>query len=352
MIFPIMEHVWKNSQQSGTARLLMVALADHANDHGICWPGVERLSRWVNVTPRQVQRLTRKLVADGEIIVQLGAGRGNSNIYVIVIGRDEADLLNTLTLYSKVPGDRAQEVIAECFNRQAECKKRLEKGDTQDATSQEKVTPEAHKGDAQDKKGDTQDKKGDTQDAKGDATMSPESMNLHKNPQENPHESSAQARDTSAEQFEQLFGSQPEHELAATAHWSEKPWMKCAQWIKPRHGISAECLQRVYWLIEQHTGLEPVDSERSGWVKALVDCYQAAQGDFAAVERGVKVTWLREAKFRPGHARGFVDEIRKARTIEPEVSEHERLRQRMLQDPQYQAGVELERRQREREAAK
>lgn len=157
-------------------------------------------------------------------------------------------------------------------------------------------------------------------------------------------------RESSRAEFERLFGPQPDYEEPETLHWSEKPWMKCAQWMKPRYGISAEALQRVYWLVEQHTGLEPVDSERGTWAKALAECFQAAKGDFGVIVRGIKAVWVRDPTYRPGHPRGFVDEIRKARVIEPEIDEHELFRQRADADPQVQTFREL-RRKREQQAA-
>jgi len=164
---------------------------------------------------------------------------------------------------------------------------------------------------------------------------------------------SARQRDASSEQFEQLFGPQPDYKSTGSTHWSEKPWLRCADWLKPRHGISKDSLQRVYWLIEQHTGLVTTDKGRSGWSAALVECYQAGQGDFDAIEYGIKEVWKRPPEYRPGHVRGFVDEIRKAKAMgaTSQVSESERMRQRMLQDPQYQAGVEIERLRRQREQA-
>lgn len=120
----------------------------------------------------------------------------------------------------------------------------------------------------------------------------------------------------------------------------ERPWVQCAKWMRARDGISAESLQRVYWLIESGTGLTPTDSERGGWAKALAMIYQAANGDFDAIERGVRVVWAREQQFRPGHARGLVDEVRKAAQTrepkDPQLDEFARLRQRMENDPQYQ----------------
>jgi hypothetical protein len=74
--------VWSFSKQTGTALLMMLALADHANDDGVCWPGVERLAKMCRIGPRQAQRLIHELVDAGEVqIVREGGGKGHTNLY-------------------------------------------------------------------------------------------------------------------------------------------------------------------------------------------------------------------------------------------------------------------------------
>lgn len=75
--------VWEHSKQSGGALVVLLALADHANDDGYCWPGVERIARYANIKERQVQRHIRTLEDAGEIETRQGDGRGNTNVYYI-----------------------------------------------------------------------------------------------------------------------------------------------------------------------------------------------------------------------------------------------------------------------------
>lgn len=75
--------VWEHSQQSGGALVVLLALADHANDDGYCWPGVGRIARYANIKERQVQRHIRTLEDAGEIETRQGDGRGNTNVYYI-----------------------------------------------------------------------------------------------------------------------------------------------------------------------------------------------------------------------------------------------------------------------------
>ena len=50
-----MNYVWEHSDQKGTSLLLLLAIADHANDDGICWPSVARLAHKARTTKRQAQ---------------------------------------------------------------------------------------------------------------------------------------------------------------------------------------------------------------------------------------------------------------------------------------------------------
>lgn len=67
MSIHIMSDVWRNSPSSGGRLLVLLALADRANDEGICWPGVNELSNKARLGPRQVERVLKELERDGEI---------------------------------------------------------------------------------------------------------------------------------------------------------------------------------------------------------------------------------------------------------------------------------------------
>jgi DNA replication protein DnaD len=83
-----LNHVWKHSKQSGSALLVLVAIADAANDDGECYPGVSKLADKVNMKERNLQRIIRHLEASGELEVDYFQGRetqrGPTNRYRIV----------------------------------------------------------------------------------------------------------------------------------------------------------------------------------------------------------------------------------------------------------------------------
>ena len=81
-----MSAVWEYSKQEGGALRLMLAIADHADDSGIAYPGIERLARKARLTERQIYRLLQQLIKSGEIGVEHGGGRHRVNVYRINVG--------------------------------------------------------------------------------------------------------------------------------------------------------------------------------------------------------------------------------------------------------------------------
>lgn len=90
MSIKIMSHVWEHSKQKGTELLLLLALADMADEAGDSFPSADYLAKKTRVNVRSVQRAVKKLVDDGELIVFEKQGMKNrsgqmTNLYRIVI---------------------------------------------------------------------------------------------------------------------------------------------------------------------------------------------------------------------------------------------------------------------------
>jgi len=73
--------VWKQSRSSGNARLVMLMLADMANQGGVCWPSIAYVATHVRCSTRSVQQAIRDLVALGELEVKMNAAPGGANLY-------------------------------------------------------------------------------------------------------------------------------------------------------------------------------------------------------------------------------------------------------------------------------
>lgn len=80
-----MNLVWLHSAHKGSELLLLLAIADNADDHGRAWPGIELLSRKTRLTTRGVQYALRKLLTadDPEVDVTKRGAKGRSNEYQV-----------------------------------------------------------------------------------------------------------------------------------------------------------------------------------------------------------------------------------------------------------------------------
>ena len=65
--------VLHHSRAKGTAKLVLVGIANHDGDGG-AYPAVATLARYANVDVRNVQRALDKLVSLGELVIELQAG--------------------------------------------------------------------------------------------------------------------------------------------------------------------------------------------------------------------------------------------------------------------------------------
>lgn len=94
-----MTSVWSDAtmKDQGTT-LLMLAIADNANDDGICWPSITTLAGKSRMSYRSVCRKLTELVKEGRLVVLSGQGNGGTNRYQIV-----ADKVGQIVLPGKTP---------------------------------------------------------------------------------------------------------------------------------------------------------------------------------------------------------------------------------------------------------
>lgn len=88
MSVEVMACVWRSSRQKGGKLLVLLAMADFANDEGLCWPSVATLAKKARLSDRQAQRALRELESDGEVaLVKAGGrenGRARASVYRVV----------------------------------------------------------------------------------------------------------------------------------------------------------------------------------------------------------------------------------------------------------------------------
>lgn len=80
----VMGWVFETSQMRGNERLVALALADNADDHGRCWPSVARIATKARVSRATVKRATQHMRTLGELEVT-DRGR-HSNLYRFTCG--------------------------------------------------------------------------------------------------------------------------------------------------------------------------------------------------------------------------------------------------------------------------
>lgn len=82
-----MTWVWDNAKVGGNELLVLLAMADFANDEGFAYPRVSTLAAKTRVSERTVQRVLKQLTDLDELDYEQGGGRGRPNGYVVLMGR-------------------------------------------------------------------------------------------------------------------------------------------------------------------------------------------------------------------------------------------------------------------------
>jgi hypothetical protein len=77
MSIKLMTAVWDREDLSSTQKLVLLSLADWANDEGLCWPSIERLAIKTSMAGRSVQRIIRDLESMGFVRRDEVLGKGN-----------------------------------------------------------------------------------------------------------------------------------------------------------------------------------------------------------------------------------------------------------------------------------
>eukprot|EP00913_Durusdinium_trenchii_P028456 g26684.t1 len=81
-----MTNVFEHSRAKSNARLLMLAIADFANDEGFAWPSLTTLAKKTLMSRRNVVYVVEKLKEAGELRVWPNRGKRGCNLYALQIG--------------------------------------------------------------------------------------------------------------------------------------------------------------------------------------------------------------------------------------------------------------------------
>ncbi len=112
-----MNWAWKQ-QVAPTVKLVLMSLADAADDHGVCWPSLPTVARKCNISPRTVRRMVRELVAGGLLRCEprfRHDGSSSSNRYTLALeGGDKLSGAPVTTVRTPGPGCREGEDSHDC----------------------------------------------------------------------------------------------------------------------------------------------------------------------------------------------------------------------------------------------
>lgn len=102
----VMAAVWDRSTHSGNALLMLLAIADFADDEGRSYPSVSTLATKCRLQLRGAQRLLAELRASGELRIELNAGPKGCNRYTVTPPKplhDDAPLHGGAPLHHDAP---------------------------------------------------------------------------------------------------------------------------------------------------------------------------------------------------------------------------------------------------------
>ena len=89
MSIQVMSAVWRDAPVAGGELLVLLAMADHANENGICWPSIATLAKKARLSERQVQRVIKDLVEAGLVVLDRGTGPNGVNTYKVLVRGDK-----------------------------------------------------------------------------------------------------------------------------------------------------------------------------------------------------------------------------------------------------------------------
>jgi len=82
--------IWDKSTHSGTALLVLLALADNADDNGLAWPSIPTLAQRARCGERAVKTHIQTLERSGEL--RTFRRKGRHNFYIVTVGLDQTQI--------------------------------------------------------------------------------------------------------------------------------------------------------------------------------------------------------------------------------------------------------------------
>jgi hypothetical protein len=97
MSIKVSTEVWQGSRHKSGNLLVLLAVADHADDQGTAWPGVRLLARKARLSQRHTRRCLNELVASGELEILPNRAPSGRTLYRIRLDKLDPDNLSVGT---------------------------------------------------------------------------------------------------------------------------------------------------------------------------------------------------------------------------------------------------------------
>jgi hypothetical protein len=92
-------------------KLVLLYLAERANDEGLCWPSIEAIAEACEITERGAYKIIATLIGDGVLSkISAGGGKGKSNIYQIELRSESLNPGTGFKERNPEPQDRVSDV--------------------------------------------------------------------------------------------------------------------------------------------------------------------------------------------------------------------------------------------------
>ncbi len=93
MAISVVTWVWDNSPHSGTALLLLLAIADNTHDDGGgAYPSIKTLAKKARISERNVHYGLKELITSGSLRCEYKAGPHGVNVYTVVMEDNAASI--------------------------------------------------------------------------------------------------------------------------------------------------------------------------------------------------------------------------------------------------------------------
>lgn len=112
MSIKVMSNIWDQSEQKGGKLLLLLAIADHADDYAFAWPSISTLAEKIRMSERHTRRMLQELEEDCELYIDR---RGYSNRYIVTVGMLPEALAEVLEIRLEYEHDAALQLAERFF---------------------------------------------------------------------------------------------------------------------------------------------------------------------------------------------------------------------------------------------